>query len=44
MEKGFVRVDPSMRTTSEGLWAIGDLVGPLLLAHTASARPDSAER
>jgi dihydrolipoamide dehydrogenase len=36
MEKGFVLVDDAMRTSAEGVWAIGDLVGPLLLAHTAS--------
>lgn len=34
--KGFVAVDPSMRTSVEGVYAIGDLVGPLLLAHAAS--------
>jgi dihydrolipoyl dehydrogenase len=34
--KGFVVVDGAMRTTAEGVWAIGDLVGPLLLAHAAS--------
>ena len=36
MEKGFVRVDPNMRTSADGVWAIGDVVGPLLLAHAAS--------
>jgi len=35
-EKGFVVVDAAMRTSAEGVWAIGDLVGPLLLAHAAS--------
>jgi dihydrolipoamide dehydrogenase len=35
-EKGFVVVDAGMRTSIEGVYAIGDLVGPLLLAHTAS--------
>jgi dihydrolipoamide dehydrogenase len=35
-EKGFVLVDAGMRTSVEGVYAIGDLVGPLLLAHTAS--------
>src|SRR5213594_2022487 len=38
MEKGFVVVDASMRTSAEGVYAIGDLVGPLLLAHSASAQ------
>ena len=35
-DKGFVTVDAGMRTSAEGVYAIGDLVGPLLLAHTAS--------
>jgi len=35
-EKGFVRVDERLRTTGEGVWAIGDLVGAPLLAHKAS--------
>ena len=33
---GFVVVDPYMRTSADGVYAIGDLVGPLLLAHAAS--------
>ena len=37
-DNGFVSVDGSMRTSAEGVYAIGDLVGPLLLAHTASAQ------
>src|SRR5439155_681405 len=37
-EKGFVVVDANMRTSAEGVYAIGDLVGPLLLAHAASAQ------
>jgi dihydrolipoamide dehydrogenase len=37
-EHGFVVTDPAMRTTVDGVWAIGDLVGPLLLAHAASAQ------
>ena len=35
-EKGFVAVDGSMCTSARGVYAIGDLVGPLLLAHAAS--------
>jgi len=35
-EKGFVRVDERLRTTGDGVWAIGDLVGAPLLAHKAS--------
>jgi len=33
---GFVVVDSHMRTSVDGVHAIGDLVGPLLLAHVAS--------
>ena len=35
-ERGFVTVDAAMRTSVAGVSAIGDLVGPLLLAHAAS--------
>jgi len=35
-EHGFVTVDGTMRTSAPELFAIGDLVGPLLLAHAAS--------
>jgi dihydrolipoamide dehydrogenase len=35
-EKGFVVTGEGMRTTADGVYAIGDLVGPLLLAHAAS--------
>src|SRR5439155_1074535 len=35
-ERGFVVVDANMRTSADGVYAIGDLVGPLLLAHAAS--------
>jgi dihydrolipoamide dehydrogenase len=35
-QRGFVVVDPLMRTSVPGVFAIGDLVGPLLLAHAAS--------
>jgi dihydrolipoamide dehydrogenase len=35
LEKGFVKVDGRMRTKEPHLYAIGDLVGGLLLAHTA---------
>jgi dihydrolipoamide dehydrogenase len=36
LERGFVAVDATMRTSADGVYAIGDLVGPLLLAHAAS--------
>jgi dihydrolipoamide dehydrogenase len=34
---GFVETDEYMRTSAEGLYAIGDVSGPPLLAHAASA-------
>jgi dihydrolipoamide dehydrogenase len=36
LERGFVRVGPDYRTSAEGIWAIGDVIGPPLLAHAAS--------
>ena len=36
VEKGFIRVDASYRTSADGIRAIGDCIGPLLLAHAAS--------
>lgn len=33
--RGFLAVDERFRTTAEGVYAIGDLVGPPLLAHKA---------
>jgi dihydrolipoyl dehydrogenase len=35
LERGFVKVDGRMRTRDAHLYAIGDVVGGLLLAHTA---------
>jgi dihydrolipoamide dehydrogenase len=37
MEKGFVKVTPQMESSVRGLYAIGDLAGPPLLAHKAMA-------
>jgi dihydrolipoamide dehydrogenase len=34
--RGFVSTDTQHRTAIPGVWAIGDLTGPLLLAHVAS--------
>lgn len=36
-ERGFVQVDEHMRTNVDGIYAIGDVTGKLLLAHVASA-------
>jgi dihydrolipoamide dehydrogenase len=37
LERGFIRVDKNYRTTADGIYAIGDVAGPPLLAHVASA-------
>jgi dihydrolipoyl dehydrogenase len=37
LEKGFVKVAPTMETSVPGLYAIGDMAGPPLLAHKAMA-------
>lgn len=36
-ERGFIEIDERMGTNVEGIWAIGDVTGKLMLAHTASA-------
>ncbi|MBW2281763.1 MAG: dihydrolipoyl dehydrogenase [Deltaproteobacteria bacterium] len=36
LEKGFIAVGEDYRTSAEGVWAIGDVIGPPLLAHAAS--------
>jgi dihydrolipoamide dehydrogenase len=35
-ENGFIQVDRQMRTSAEGIYAIGDVAGPPLLAHKGS--------
>ncbi|MBI2524558.1 MAG: dihydrolipoyl dehydrogenase [Candidatus Rokubacteria bacterium] len=37
MERGFVRVSPTMETSVKGVYAIGDIAGNQLLAHKAMA-------
>jgi dihydrolipoamide dehydrogenase len=37
VERGFVRVSPRMETSVKGVYAIGDMAGPPLLAHKAMA-------
>jgi dihydrolipoamide dehydrogenase len=37
LERGFVKVSPRMETSLQGLYAIGDMAGPPLLAHKAMA-------
>ncbi len=34
--RGFVKVDEWLRTSAQGVWAIGDVVGGFLLAHAAA--------
>ncbi len=36
-DRGFVEIDDSMKTNVDGVWAIGDVTGKLMLAHAASA-------
>jgi dihydrolipoamide dehydrogenase len=37
LDRGFVETDDQARSTSPGIWAIGDCAGPPLLAHVAMA-------
>src|ERR1700730_2797078 len=36
LERGRVVVDEHLRTTADGVWAIGDVIGGIMLAHIAS--------
>jgi len=36
LERGRVVVDDHLRTTAQGIWAIGDVIGGIMLAHIAS--------
>lgn len=38
LERGFVTVDEAMRTSANGIFAVGDVTGSLLLAHVAAAQ------
>ncbi|UWG48851.1 Pyruvate/2-oxoglutarate dehydrogenase complex, dihydrolipoamide dehydrogenase (E3) component or related enzyme [Halanaeroarchaeum sp. HSR-CO] len=35
-DRGFVRTDEYLRTTADGVWALGDIVGEHLLKHSAN--------
>ena len=37
IERGFVKVDDRLRTACPTIWAIGDVIGGMMLAHKASA-------
>ncbi|MBC6444708.1 MAG: dihydrolipoyl dehydrogenase [Alphaproteobacteria bacterium GM202ARS2] len=43
-ERGFIVVDETMRTSVAGIWAIGDVVGGLMLAHKADSEARIAVR
>ncbi|WP_428679388.1 dihydrolipoyl dehydrogenase family protein [Reyranella sp.] len=34
-ERGFVRTDPSLRTTAEGIWALGEVAGTPMFTHAS---------
>jgi dihydrolipoamide dehydrogenase len=36
-ERGFIAIDERMSTNVDGVWAIGDVTGKMMLAHVASA-------
>ncbi len=36
-DRGFIRVDEKYQTNVQGIYAVGDVIGPPLLAHVASA-------
>ena len=36
LERGRVVVDANLRTSAQGVWAIGDVIGGIMLAHVAS--------
>ena len=36
LERGRVVVDAHLRTTAQGVWAVGDVIGGIMLAHVAS--------
>lgn len=35
-ERGFIKIDKQMKTTAQGIYAIGDVAGPPMLAHKGS--------
>ncbi len=37
-ERGFVKIDDAMKTSVDNIYAIGDITGKMLLAHTASTQ------
>ena len=43
-ERGFVETDEYLRTTADGVWALGDIVGEYLLKHSANHEARTAAR
>jgi dihydrolipoamide dehydrogenase len=43
-ERGFVETDEYLRTTAEGVWALGDIVGEHLLKHSANHEAGAVAR
>ena len=43
-EKGFVETDEYLRTTADGIWALGDIVGEYLLKHNANHEAQAVVR
>ena len=43
-DRGFVETDEYLRTTAEGVWALGDIVGEYLLKHSANHEARTAAR
>lgn len=43
-ERGFVETDEYLRTTAEGVWALGDIVGEYLLKHNANHEAQTVVR
>jgi dihydrolipoamide dehydrogenase len=43
-DRGFVETDEYLRTTAEGVWALGDIVGEYLLKHNANHEAQAVAR
>ena len=43
-ERGFVETDEYLRTTADGVWALGDIAGEFLLKHSANHEARTAVR
>ncbi|WP_144901210.1 dihydrolipoyl dehydrogenase [Halobellus captivus] len=43
-ERGFVQTDEYLRTTADGVWALGDIVGEYLLKHSANHEAQTVVR